>query len=814
MMSVINKILIVITLLVCLFSGMAVAQKVTVWRLQQMADGTETLIKYDSIITRKSSALPPKKTVAKSLTMAAAAGTSCTCTCLKPLFDYLIASHRLFIPATDNILVSTLVQDANDAGYALDYRICNVLSDNINKPFFALTTDAVSTVYKARIGDCVVSLKSLNSNPVNFWGLVSNECTGDGKITYQGGNVINKTFQVTEAMTLYNISQSDHVFTDPFYTTGNVTTQNGYQNLVKDTLSQKMVGAYEYNKNTAPEGSKESYTVFTNFRFGGVENIPANAVIQTATLKLYAYPGGFMPPVYPNAHTTSAEAGFFSTCLVVPGLQWHNTTTSGDTLTRTWLSFDNFRLDITSHFQDITFNALDQVNFWKQNENRGFSITSRIASGNPAAYGTFCSQRYSDPAKRPALDVTYVVPVEEGTTTAQLQVDSCYTCTTVTSGICYSAVTDVSVNPYVYSLAGNWRPYRAYTYYDTRATPPFQAKTNIRQDGQLPLFIPFWNIQSDKLMLPQYDELKWVWNSESTLFNRKGFELENKDPLGRYNTGLYGYDYTLPVAVVQNSRYRESAFDGFEDYFFEPVICDNACASGRNFDFSTYRDDLDTLEKHTGKYSLRVAAGTSIGVSAPLVADDNNTFGLSFNTANSDCGDSKVVLKSVRATADALLPVFSPLSDKQVLVSAWVKEAQDCHCQSYANSQIGIVIEQAAGNTTVIAKPSGNIIEGWQRIEQVVNIPAGATRISINLQSTGSVIAHFDDVRVHPFNANMKSFVYNPVTLRLMAELDENNYATFYEYDDDGTLIRLKKETERGIKTIKETRTALLKEDQ
>ena len=55
------------------------------------------------------------------------------------------------------------------------------------------------------------------------------------------------------------------------------------------------------------------------------------------------------------------------------------------------------------------------------------------------------------------------------------------------------------------------------------------------------------------------------------------------------------------------------------------------------------------------------------------------------------------------------------------------------------------------------------------------------------------------------------SDLYNPVNLRLMAELDENNYATFYEYDDDGTLIRVKKETERGIQTIKESRSALLK---
>ena len=49
--------------------------------------------------------------------------------------------------------------------------------------------------------------------------------------------------------------------------------------------------------------------------------------------------------------------------------------------------------------------------------------------------------------------------------------------------------------------------------------------------------------------------------------------------------------------------------------------------------------------------------------------------------------------------------------------------------------------------------------------------------------------------------------------LRLMADLDENNYATYYEYDDDGTLIRVKKETERGIMTVQESRSALLKDN-
>ncbi len=38
----------------------------------------------------------------------------------------------------------------------------------------------------------------------------------------------------------------------------------------------------------------------------------------------------------------------------------------------------------------------------------------------------------------------------------------------------------------------------------------------------------------------------------------------------------------------------------------------------------------------------------------------------------------------------------------------------------------------------------------------------------------------------------MKSYVYDPINLRLVAELDANNYATFYEYDAEGGLIRTK----------------------
>jgi len=70
---------------------------------------------------------------------------------------------------------------------------------------------------------------------------------------------------------------------------------------------------------------------------------------------------------------------------------------------------------------------------------------------------------------------------------------------------------------------------------------------------------------------------------------------------------------------------------------------------------------------------------------------------------------------------------------------------------------------------------------------------------------------YIDDIRMYPKNGSVKSFAYNPINQKLMATLDENNIATFYEYDQEGNLIRTKKETERGIMTINESRSSKTK---
>jgi len=146
---------------------------------------------------------------------------------------------------------------------------------------------------------------------------------------------------------------------------------------------------------------------------------------------------------------------------------------------------------------------------------------------------------------------------------------------------------------------------------------------------------------------------------------------------------------------------------------------------------------------------------------------------------------------------------FVPTPGKYV-ISGWVKEDVAEAPSSYEHSSI----ELSMGGDNINFAPYGAIIDGWQQIQGVFTIPGGTTIFEIKLRALNlGIDCYFDDVRVVPFDGNMKSFVYDPITQRLMAELDENNYATFYEYDSEGGLVRVKKETENGIYTIQETRS-------
>lgn len=155
---------------------------------------------------------------------------------------------------------------------------------------------------------------------------------------------------------------------------------------------------------------------------------------------------------------------------------------------------------------------------------------------------------------------------------------------------------------------------------------------------------------------------------------------------------------------------------------------------------------------------------------------------------------------------------FKPEPGTPYWVSAWVKEVHKKPVMNYSEAFVEI---EFVGSTSapVNFHTTGEIIDDWQRIVGEFIIPEGTTELNIYLSNVlGNGVAFFDDVRIHPFNASMKSYVYDPVTFLLTAELDDNNYATFYEYDKEGQLIRIKKETARGVMTIQESRSSNPKE--
>lgn len=160
-----------------------------------------------------------------------------------------------------------------------------------------------------------------------------------------------------------------------------------------------------------------------------------------------------------------------------------------------------------------------------------------------------------------------------------------------------------------------------------------------------------------------------------------------------------------------------------------------------------------------------------------------------------------------QTTQDCTNDSFAPISGEKYILSAWVKDDVPSQVNNYDGFIKLINANSSEPDIIIDFIPSGTIIDGWQRIIGEFPLHIDTTSLIIKLISINGGTSYFDDIRIFPFNGNLKSFVYDPITQRLMAELDENNFATFYEYDKEGGLVRVKKETERGIYTIQETRS-------
>ena len=162
--------------------------------------------------------------------------------------------------------------------------------------------------------------------------------------------------------------------------------------------------------------------------------------------------------------------------------------------------------------------------------------------------------------------------------------------------------------------------------------------------------------------------------------------------------------------------------------------------------------------------------------------------------------------KSLDVSGGAVLPQsqLHLKPNKEYVISAWIKlkdtngDVKDKHTYNDGLNYLKI------GNTTI--NPTGPIIDGWQKVEGVFS-RATSDRFNIEIYCQNTYQVLMDDIRVFPKDGNIQTYVYDPINYRVTEVLDNNNFYTKYEYDEEGNLIILKKETIKGVKTLQESRS-------
>jgi len=145
--------------------------------------------------------------------------------------------------------------------------------------------------------------------------------------------------------------------------------------------------------------------------------------------------------------------------------------------------------------------------------------------------------------------------------------------------------------------------------------------------------------------------------------------------------------------------------------------------------------------------------------------------------------------------------------DKEYVLSMWV-HTEDNHELTpkeldIENKVNKVEVRLQVGNKNmrgVSHRPSGPVINGWQKLE--VTFKTDYKGGTLYTEFDPQVDMYIDDIRVSPLNSGMQTYVYHTGNYRLLASLDQNNYAVYYKYDDEGNLFSVSKETVEGIKTI------------
>ena len=308
-------------------------------------------------------------------------------------------------------------------------------------------------------------------------------------------------------------------------------------------------------------------------------------------------------------------------------------------------------------------------------------------------------------------------------------------------------------------LNKQWHVRNSYAFHQDR-TAAANVTKGISDAGYFTNFTPFvWNPTDTASERINNEGNHWVKGSEVVLYSPHGQPLMERDALNIPSTVHFGYNEQLPSLVAANASYENVFFNDYED-----VEC-------------------LTCPAHSGRSALHMNSAGSSGTN------------------------------SVSENLPGLV-LDQQLMSEGGIVRVWLRSEFPAIGTTLNTPDLDNNSHNFRVHTGVETKPLTRVARTgeWDLYEAYLYFNNGGYSINSPLNLTleydrlnTSERVYIDDLRFQPRESQVTCYVYNPDNFRLLTEFGDQHFGVYYQYDLEGKLVRQMIETERGMKTLKET---------
>ena len=355
-------------------------------------------------------------------------------------------------------------------------------------------------------------------------------------------------------------------------------------------------------------------------------------------------------------------------------------------------------------------------------------------------------------------------------------------------------------NVYQRSEAGRWRSKQTYAYRSDIKPASNGAGTIYDNAG---VFIDGANITTAFTLFNWRDQTavdnsKWLNASTITQYAPSGEAVEEHNILDIYSTVKLAHANTVPLLAAKNAGYKAVGFNSFEEAVVNPVA-----TWGPTFAYA-----------HAGQTSFKLPPGAS--AFQPLLTLELTDQMIRDGVSARDDAEKGLLVKFWAKRTYTSVPDPEPPPVRVTIVGRVLDQ--------YGNEVDEQVLDATGGNTAIFSQsPDDPDVTfqpqrlykvaqtgEWSLYQLIVDnfdpLKTGTT-IEVRLARNGGMsdMVWIDDLRAQPLDAQMTCYVYDRDNLRLLTQFDDQHFGVFYQYNGEGKLVRHRRETEQGLKTIAET---------